>query len=62
MVTIAQSAEHLVVAQEVVGSSPIGHPYTLFVRPELVSGRFVFAGPWCFRTGRVEQGVISSGP
>ena len=44
MVTIAQSAEHLVVAQEVVGSSPIGHPYTLFVRPELVSGRFVFAG------------------
>lgn len=26
MVTIAQVAEHLVVAQEVVGSSPTGHP------------------------------------
>ena len=45
MVTIAQLAEHLVVAQEVVGSSPIGHPYTLIGRPDaVVSGRFCFAG------------------
>ena len=29
MVTIAQLAEHLVVAQEVVGSSPTGHPIGL---------------------------------
>ena len=29
MVTIAQLAEHLVVAQEVVGSSPVGHPFLI---------------------------------
>jgi hypothetical protein len=28
-VAIAQLAEHLVVAQKVVGSSPTGHPYAL---------------------------------
>ncbi len=34
MVTIAQLAEHLVVAQEVVGSSPTGHPLANSLRPD----------------------------
>gem|GEM_PF-5053464 len=29
MVTIAQLAEHLVVAQKAAGSSPAGHPYVV---------------------------------
>ena len=31
MVTIAQEAEHLVVAQKVTGSSPVGHPFCALV-------------------------------
>lgn len=37
MVTIAQLAEHLVVAQEAMGSRPIGHPTCLFWRPDIIS-------------------------
>ena len=38
MVTIAQLAEHLVVAQKVVGSSPTGHPFS----PGFAKGRASF--------------------
>ena len=42
-VTVAQLAEHLVVAQVAVGSSPISHPiFSLRKRPVYKTGLFFF--------------------